>query len=88
MYKSNECAIDKGSNYSEKNTLMYIKSILCMIEKLFWKLVTVLFEYLAFREAIPFWNIYERGKLSTLIDFNVLFFIIYEELYGMFKTGS
>ena len=59
-----------------------------MIEKLFWKLVTVLFEYLAFREAIPFWNIYERDKLSTLINFNELFFIIYEELYGMFKTGS
>lgn len=59
-----------------------------MIEMLFWKLVTVLFEHLAFREAIPFWNIYERGKLSTLIDFNGLFFIIYEELSGIFKTGS
>lgn len=59
-----------------------------MIEMLFWKLVTVLFEHLALREAIPFWNIYERGKLSTLIDFNGLFFIIYEELYGIFKTGS
>lgn len=59
-----------------------------MIEMLFWKLVTVLFEHLAFREAIPFWNIYMRGKLSTLIDFNGLFFIIYEELYGMFQTGS
>ena len=51
-----------------------------MIEMLFWKLVTVLFEHLALREAIPFWNIYERDKLSTLIDFNGLFFIIYEEL--------
>ena len=59
-----------------------------MIEMLFWKLVTVLFEHLALRKAIPFWNIYERGKLSTLIDFNGLFFIIYEELYGIFKTGS
>ena len=59
-----------------------------MIEMLFWKLVTVLFEHLAFREAIPFWNIYEIGKLSTLIDFNGLFFIIYEELSGIFKTGS
>ena len=59
-----------------------------MIEMLFWKLVTVLFEHLALREAIPFWNIYERDKLSTLIDFNGLFFIIYEELSGIFKTGS
>ena len=58
-----------------------------MIEMLFWKLVTVLFEHLALREAIPFCNIYERGKLSTLIDFNGLFFHN-EELYGIFKTGS
>ena len=59
-----------------------------MVEMLFWKLVTFLFEHLALREAILFWNIYERGKLSTLIEFNGLFFIIYEELSGIFKTGS